>query len=147
MGLLEITQLLHNIGIAWGVGGATIALILMIKSEKNPEIAPQIMKVMPAISKLIWIAIIFLIVSGIALTKLISWPIDLTVLAVKHIVVVILVLNGINLSFRILPKMERLVPKDEKPSEDFLKVRKNAKIAGIIGIASWYLILVLSVIM
>ena len=50
MVLLEAAQLLHLVGIAWGVGGATIAAMVMMKAEKNPEAAPHIMKVMPGSS-------------------------------------------------------------------------------------------------
>lgn len=139
-------KLLHFIGLAWGVGGATVAAILMRRSEKDPEAAPHLTKLMPAISKLIWIAIILLVISGIGIVNLVYWPIDTTMLAVKHVVVLILILNGLHLTFRVMPKMERLVPKGEKPSADFLKARKNAKVGAITGLVLWYIILVLSVI-
>jgi len=147
MVLLEAVWLLHFIGIAWGVGGATVAAILMAKADKDPQIAPLAMKVMPAISKLIWAAIFFLIVSGIALAQLVTFPVDAAMLLIKHAVVAALVLNGIILAFGILPKMGRLAPKDGKPSAEFLKAKKSAKIASTLGLVLWYVILVLSVMM
>lgn len=84
------------------------------------------MKIMPAITKLMWVAIILLIVSGIALTPLVTWPMDATILVVKHVLVVILVLNAIILT---------------------IKKEKYAKIGGPAGLVLWYLILVLSVVM
>ncbi len=147
MALLEAMWLLHFIGIAWGVGGATISAILMAKADKNPEIAPLAMKVMPSISKLIWAAIILLIVSGIALAQLVTFPIDAAMLLIKHAVVAVLVLNGIILAFGILPKMKKFAPTDGKPSAEFLKAKKSAKVAGMLGLFLWYVILVLSVMM
>lgn len=147
MVLLEAMWLLHFIGISWGVGGATVAAILMMKSDKNPEIAPLAMKAMPAISKLMWIAIILLIVSGIALAQLVTWPIDTTMLLIKHVAVVILILNGLYLGFRILPKMKKLAPSGGKPSAEFLRAKKISRISGMIGLVLWYVIMILSVLM
>lgn len=147
MVLSEAMWLLHFLGLAWGVGGATVAAILMAKADRNPEIAPLVMKTMPAISKLIWIAIILLVVSGIALAQLVTWPINPTILLAKHALVVILILNGLYLGFRILPKMQKLAPTGGKPSAEFLKAKKSAKIASILGLVLWYVILVLSVMM
>lgn len=147
MVLLEAMWLLHFLGLVWGVGGATVAAILMAKADRNPEMAPLAMKVMPAISKLIWAAIILLIISGIALAQLVTFPFDATMLLVKHIVVAVLVLNGIILTFGIMPKMQKLAPKDGKPSAEFLKAKKNAKVSSTLGLVLWYVILVLSVMM
>ena len=145
MVLLESMFLLHDIGIAWGVGGATISTILMAKADKNPESGPYLMGLMPTISKLIWAGLILLIVSGIALVPLIAWPMDMTMLAVKHAAVVLLVLNGLFLGFRIIPRLEKSAPKEGKPSKEFLSLKKKARSSGTIGLILWYLILVLSV--
>jgi ABC-type nickel/cobalt efflux system permease component RcnA len=145
MVLLESVFLLHNLGIAWGVGGATISAILMARADKNPESGPHIMGLMSSISKLIWAGLILLIVSGIALVPLITWPMDMTMLLVKHIAVVLLVINGLFLGFRIIPRLQKAVPMDRKPSKEFLSLKKKARSAGTIGLVLWYLILVLSV--
>ncbi len=73
---LKTMQLLHDLGIAYGVAGVTINAILMIKSERDPESAPFIIKIMPTIFKLIWLGLVLLIISGLALslTSLITWP-------------------------------------------------------------------------
>lgn len=143
--MLQILRLIHAIGIAWGVGGATINSILMMKAEKNPELAPHIMKVMPSIVKMIWAAIIILIISGIFIVPLITWPIDKTMLSMKHVVVVLLVLSGLNLNFRVLPKIKKLAPIGGQPSPEFLKAKKTLKISGIVGLVLWYAVMVLSV--
>jgi hypothetical protein len=37
MVLTEAMWLLHFLGLAWGVGGATVAAILMAKADKDPQ--------------------------------------------------------------------------------------------------------------
>lgn|GEM_PF-1955023 len=145
MDLLAIMKLTHDVGVAWGVGGATIGTIIMAHADKNLESAQHLMKVMPAISKLIWIAITLLVTSGIILTQSITDPINSSVLETKHIAVAFLILNGLNLTFRILPKMEKFAPKGQKPSLEFLSAKKSAKTASLIGLVLWYVILVLAV--
>ena len=147
MVLLEAANLLHFIGIAWGVGGATVAAILMARSDKHPESAPHIMAAMPAISRLIWAGIALLIVSGIALAPLVSWPVNPIVLGAKHLVVLLLIASGLFMSFRTIPRVARLAPKDGKPSDEFLKARKTARINGTISFILWYVIVILSVAM
>jgi len=67
MVMLEIFNFLHFIGLAFGLGGATIANIISAKSAEDKEIASVTHKIMPPIIKLIWLGLILLIISGIAL--------------------------------------------------------------------------------
>lgn len=147
MNTLQLMRLLHHIGIAWGAGGATIAAILRIKAEKDPQIAPVVMRLMPTISKLIWVGLILLAVSGIGLAKLTRWPVDSDILRIKIGLVVVLVLNGLNMMFRVMPKMAKLAPKGGAPSAEFLKMKNYARFAGMLGLALWGLILIFSVTM
>lgn len=141
MVLLEIMQLLHDLGIAWGVGGATIASIIMIKSGKNPEIAPLARKIMPSISKLMLLGLAFLGISGISLIFLISWPINPLILGIKHVIVIVLVINSI-----ILGILNSKIS-STKPSKESFKTMKKVKVSGMINLIFWYLITILSVIM
>lgn len=128
MVLLETLNLLHMIGIAWGVGGSTIGAILLAKAGKDRVAAPHLMKLMPPISKLIWLGIILLIASGIGLVPLVTWPMDPTILLIKHMAVIVLVVNGIILGLR-------------------GKAKKDVRLNALIGLILWYLITVLSVVM
>ena len=51
--LLDLFNFLHFVGLAFGLGGATIAVIISRKAEKDPEIGRAVMKIMPSISKII----------------------------------------------------------------------------------------------
>lgn len=145
MSLLEFMQILHNLGLVWGVGGATMSSLIMFKAEKDPQAAPYLMRLIPTISKLIGAGFILLLVSGIVLTRLTRGPIDPQILIAKHITVVMLVLVAVILIY--LTKKGENLKKGDKLSKELLSLQKKAKIAGIINLALWYMILGLSVVM
>jgi len=95
MAALEIFNFLHFIGLAFGLGGATIATIIAIKASKDGDVEKAAEKLMPSIAKLIWVGLILLIISGIALPFYISWPLDKTMLFIKHILVFWIVVFGV----------------------------------------------------
>lgn len=145
MVLLQLAMLVHDIGIALGLGGATVSAIISRKADKDPEMAPFASRVMPAISRMIWLAIVLLIVSGIAVTPLITWPLNTTLLTAKHILVVLLVLNGIAIT-RFMGKTMKLAPAPSgTPSPEFLKAKRRGGRAGMVGVLLWYIITIVSV--
>lgn len=133
--LLDLMHLLHNLGIAWGVGGTTLHFILAWQAQKNPELRPLFLKVSPVISKFIIAAVILLIVSGIYLSRLVRWPIDRDLLLVKHITVGLLVLNGAYLNLIVFPKLK----------QNFEHAKAQLKISGLLSLIFWYTTLVLAV--
>jgi len=144
MVMLEIFNFLHFIGLAFGLGGATIANIISAKSAEDKEIASVTHKIMPPIIKLIWLGLILLIISGIALPFFIKWPINKHLLIIKHVLVVWIIIFGISLGL-LSKKMKNLAPKpNKKPSESFLKSRKQMIFLGIINLILWYVVTILS---
>ena len=87
MAWLELFRVLHVIGLAFGLGGATIAAIISAKADKNPDIAPAAMKIIPSVSRLIWLGIILLIASGIGISFFSQWPVNKQLLLIKHVLV------------------------------------------------------------
>ena len=65
MVMLEISNFLHFVGLALGLGGATIAVIISSKAERDADVGRAMMRIMPAISKVIGIGLVLLIVSGV----------------------------------------------------------------------------------
>jgi len=147
---LEIMiRIFHLIGLCWGVGGATLGLLLMVISERNPEMKPHVAKILPTNTRLIMLGIILLGISGVALQLVIGgnyysahW-----ILGLKHVVAAVLLTIGILMAAKIGPKMQRLAPKGGPPSGEFLKTKKLAMILGITNTILWYVIVILSVIM
>jgi uncharacterized membrane protein len=142
--LLEIFNLLHLIGLAFGLGGATIAAIISTKAEKDKELAGAQMKLMPSISKLIMLGLLLLIISGIALPFYIKWPLDKQLLIIKHVLVVWIIIIGIFIGRR-FKKMSRISPVGkEKPKAEFLRAKKQVKILSIINLILWYAVTIMS---
>src|SRR3989344_7034089 len=128
MVLLELFNFLHFLGLAYGLGGATLAAIISRKADRDVDLGKQVMKIIPSISKLIWVGLILLIVSGIGISFLVQWPINKNLLIIKHILVFWIVIFGVVISMRV-KKMEKLAPLNSKGkiSLEFLKIRKQLK--------------------
>ena len=143
--LLEVFNFLHFLGLAFGLGGATIAAIISRKAEKDAEIGKAFMKIIPSVSKLIWLGLILLIISGIGITLLIQWPINRQILLVKHILVFWIVFFGVVIGVK-MRKMQTLSPVNSKGkiSMGFLRTRKQIKVFSIINLILWYLVTLLS---
>lgn len=142
MALLEIANFLHFLGLAFGLGGATIASIISAKSEKDKELGKQIGKIFPSIVKLIWIGLILLIISGIAISFLITWPLNRQLLIIKHILVLWIVIFGVSLGVK-MGKMKKLMLMKDKDNE-IIKTRKLVKTLSIINLFLWYAVTLLS---
>jgi len=146
----QIVHFLHLVFIIWGVGGATISTLLMIKAEKEPALMPSAMKFMGSISKLIWIAIMGLIITGIISASMGAGKgyYDPTILTIKHIVVALIIIFGANISLRLVPKLRKISPSPgSAPTAEFLKAKKHMKIEAAFSLVLWYVVVALSVIM
>jgi len=95
MAALEIWNFIHFVGLAFGLGGATIAVIISSKAAKDKSIAKVQSKLMPPIVKLIWFGLVLLIISGAILPFHIKWPMNKTMLIIKHIFVAWIVVIGV----------------------------------------------------
>lgn len=143
--LLEIFNFLHFLGLAFGLGGATIAAIISRKADKDLELGKQVMKIIPSISKLIWLGLILLIISGIGISFYITGPLNTNLLLIKHVLVAWIIIFGIIIGFRV-KKMQKLAPKPkEQPSIQFLKIKKQLKFFSTINLLLWYVVVLLSV--
>jgi len=149
MTLELMLRIIHLIGLCWGVGGATLGLLLMVISERNPEMKPHVSKILPTNARLIMVGIIFLGISGVVLQLVIggNYYSEHWILGLKHVVAAVLLIIGILMAAKVGPKMQRLAPKGGPPSEEFLKTKKLAMIGGIANTILWYVIVILSVIM
>lgn len=142
---LETFNFLHFLGLAFGLGGATIMAIISAKAEKHPEVAIALRKISPSIIKLIWTGLILLIISGIMIPKYMTWPLNVQMLVIKHILVVWIVIIGCVLGY-LSKKMSGAVPFGKgKPSEKFLKLKKLMKFFGKINLILWYVVTLISV--
>ena len=83
-------------------------------------------KIIPAIAKLIWLGLLFLIISGIALIFLVKWPLDKNMLIIKHIPVALIVIISVTIGVK-------------------TRKKKDTRLLGKINLVLWYLVTLLSV--
>ncbi len=145
MAALELWNFVHFVGLAFGVGGATIANIISAKADKDKDIAKAYGKIMPSIVKVIWLGMLLLIISGIALPFYVKWTLNKQMLIIKHILVVWIIIFGVIMGFSSKRMMVHAPAGKEKPSEKFLRIKKLVKGIGLINLILWYLVTLLSV--
>ena len=103
---LEIFRFLHFIGLAFGLGGATIAAIISSKAMKDKDVGKAAGKIMLPIVKLIWTGLILRIISGIFIGFLVKWPLNKQLLIVKHVLVAWIVIIGVIIGRRMKNKKD-----------------------------------------
>ncbi|MFW9965391.1 MAG: hypothetical protein ACFFCX_17595 [Candidatus Sifarchaeia archaeon] len=146
MDLWQIITLVHIIGIALGVGGASIKLVLFMKSYYNKNFTPAYTVVAEPISQLIFLGMILLTVSGIGYA-LVGYP-EGSSLLVKHVLVVLLWVVGPLISKVYGPRFITLAPKpSESPTSEFLQVRKQLLVLEVLGTVCFYAVSIIGIIM
>lgn len=132
--------LMHLIGFALGVGGATINDILFFKFLKDYKISTKEESTLKIMSETIWVGLALLIISGIGLYLPNAQALnESSKFLVKVIVVAIITLNGAFLNLYVAPHLKKITFKDEHtkttPSNN---LRKISFISGAISFVSWY---------
>lgn len=139
----ELFTLLHLAAFAVGVGGATITDVFFFRFLRNLRISNGEAKTLRVLSGIIWIAIILVVLSGIALYA--SNPArynETPKFLAKMIIVVVILANGLLLNLYISPHLSEI--KFEKETRQQLRqFRKIAFASGAISLTSWYSALVL----
>jgi hypothetical protein len=139
----SIIGLIHNLGLAFGVGGATANLALMMKSRSDKEFTPVFMKASEPIAKLTFLGLILLTLSGIGFFVL-GYP-EKQLLLLKHILVAVLWVSGLLMMFVYQPRLGRLAPKPgQPPTTEFFSVQKIVQALGMILLILWYAITIMS---
>ncbi len=140
--------IIHIVGTALGVGGATISDFLFFKVLKKGNLDKVEYGFLKAISKVIWIGFFILVLSGFGF--LILYRLNLPEagliynpkLWAKIVVVLIILFNGILMHAKIFTFFEKNLGK--KFTEiDFRKKANLIFTTGAISIISWYSVLIL----
>jgi hypothetical protein len=126
----------HTVGLAFGLGGVTANVMLMIKARFDKELASTIIKILKTIGTLIFLGLVLLTISGIGFMRL-GYPLTRT-LAVKHVLVVALWIEG-PLIFYLTSKLAKLSPKQgEPPSPKLISTRRKMQALAAVGLVLWY---------
>lgn len=137
---------LHLVGVALGVGGATISDIFFFRFLADLRISKWESKILHVLSEVIWAALALFWVSGIGLFLTnVSGYLNSSKFITKMIIIGVIMLNGLVLNYYISPrlatinfkKMHKHVPGELR------QFRKMAFAFGAISLTSWYAALVL----
>jgi uncharacterized membrane protein len=132
--------LIHLIGFALGVGGATINDILFFRFLKDYKISHKEDATLKIMSETIWVGLALLIISGIGLYLPNAETLNQSSkFLVKAVVVGIITLNGAFLNLYIAPHLKKITFKDHHTKTTQVSpLRKIAFVSGAISFVSWY---------
>jgi hypothetical protein len=137
----------HIIGVALGVGGATVSDYLFFRAIRNGVISKEEFNLIGAISHVVWTGLFVLVFSGTALLLFSRLGYGAESIfepgLLAHIsVFIILFFNGFFMHTRVFPLLSARLDESVLSSE-FIKKSKFIFISGAISIVSWYTALIL----
>lgn len=132
----------HIIGLAVGVGAATVKLVLLFKCKSNYNYIHVFNQVSKPITRLIILGLILLTLSGVGWLFL-QYPLT-TKLIVKIVLVVIIWILGPIIDNTIEPQLLKSTPASGQPvTPEFLKILNQYLIMEIFATGLFYVIIVL----
>jgi len=139
----------HLIGFALGLGGATISDITFFRAIRRGTLSEEAFRFLHTLSKVIWIGLGTLILSGLVIFALIySEQGSLPMLAsprwqTKLILVLVVLLNGLFFKYKIFSLLKGLVGQTLS-SNNIGAIAGKLSLSGTVSILSWYSILVVT---
>ncbi|MEK7123653.1 MAG: hypothetical protein AAB851_02040 [Patescibacteria group bacterium] len=140
---------IHIIGVALGVGGATVSDFLFFKSIKDGKIEAKEFDFMKAASKIVWTGFVVLVFSGVSMfiyERLeMAGPEEMYNPGIwAHIIAALVIFfNGLAMHWKVFPAFESSLGVPFGRAEQILKSRKIIFTTGAISIVSWYFALIL----
>lgn len=132
--------LLHLLGFALGVGGATISDVLFMRFLKDFKITAEEKSILQLMSQIVWVGLLIIVVSGIGLFLPESERLlDSAKFLTKMVVIAVIILNGAVLNLLITPKLLTIAWKEN--GIDVKNTSRMSNIAfasGAISFISWY---------
>ncbi|MBI2635219.1 MAG: hypothetical protein HYW79_01600 [Parcubacteria group bacterium] len=144
----ELIVVGHILGVALGLGGATITDIFFFKFLKDFRISEWEADVMRTLSQVIWFALALLILTGLGLYLPEAQELNQSAkFLVKMIAIAVIIVNGAFLNLLIAPKLVKISfgEKHEHQPGELHHERKIAFALGAISIVSWYSAFILGV--
>jgi hypothetical protein len=138
---------LHLLGVALGIGGATVADILFFRFLKNYRISKGEKSILEICSKILWLALLILFVTGIGLFSLDAENLLTNgKFQMKMIALGIIFVNGVALNMIVTPWLLK-IPFDAPSKTMTSKVRLMRHLSfmlGAVSFVSWYFIFCIS---
>jgi len=136
----------HLLGLALGLGAATVKLTLVLRCRTDLSFVPVYLQVTKTITRQIVIGIIILALSGVG-WLFIGYEFS-TLLIVKIILVVIMFVIGPVIDNVVEPKFRKLAPaSNELPSPGFRKAQRQLLALEVTATALFYVIFAFGVLL
>lgn len=136
--------IVHLVGLALGVGSATLKMILLVKCYLNREYIPVFLKVTKPVTMLLIMGIIFLTLSGIG--WLIMGYAFTPLMIAKVVLVGLMWVTGILIDNVFTPKFARLAPvTGSAPSLPFLRIERQNFAIELLATLTMYAITIMGV--
>lgn len=144
--------MIHLLGFALGVGGATITDVLFYRFLKDFKITKEEDNILRIMSQVIWFGLFLSILSGIGLyLPEVAELNESSKFLVKAVIVGIITINGAFLNLFISPKLIDMSFRNDDKMKNIVHVkntdrlRKTAFALGAVSLVSWYSAFILGV--
>jgi hypothetical protein len=137
-----VLLLVHLVGLALGLGAASVKLMLLLRSRADHGFVPTFLEITRPVTRLIILGLILLTVSGIG-WLLLGYPFT-TVLIAKLVLVVGIWILGPVIDNVVEPELVRLAPAvGEPPSHDFISIQRRYLALEVAATGAFYVVLVM----
>lgn len=149
MDLRLLALIIHLVGFALGLGGATMSDIMFFKSIRNRNFSSSDLSTLTTLARVIWVGLGLLIISGLSIFAMIyaeqgslpmlgspRWQTKLTLVG-------IVLVNGLVFKYSIFPFLRRNADQAVSMQTFGSKLWRLA-LSGAVSIVSWYSILIIS---
>jgi uncharacterized membrane protein len=132
--------LLHLLGFAIGVGGATISDILFLRFLKDFKITIEEKEILKVMSQIVWVGLFIIVISGIGLFLPESERLlDSAKFLTKMVVIGVIIINGALLNLLITPKLLTIAWKTNGIDiRSTTRMSAWAFVFGAVSFVSWY---------
>jgi hypothetical protein len=139
---------LHNLGYVFGTGGAVLVNLFNVWIDRIEQLRPFKLSIMNIPFNLVWLGLILMLVihTGELATTFVRGG-DELVHTAKFIAIYAILAGMSYIKFSLIPRVKRLAPKaGEKPSSQFLSVRRQTRVVPPILLVLWFVDFVLNTI-
>lgn len=137
----------HLFGVALGAGGAYLSDVMFFSSAKDDKITYTEFRFLTIGSKMVWVGLITLFLSGLGLFLLdMETYLDSSKFLAKVTIVFIIFLNGLVFHFSHLERIKRHKGEHLPSSDEFMRKRPILLASGVASFISWTSALILGAI-
>ncbi|MCA9387842.1 MAG: hypothetical protein KC653_02240 [Candidatus Andersenbacteria bacterium] len=136
----QLVRAVHLLGVAIGLGGATITDILFVRMLRDRRVRSDEHALLKTLSGVIWVGVFLLASSGLLLFSQ-NWEVLLesAKFVAKMSAFVVLIINGLILGLYISPALPKIqFSKKQDSTTELARKRMFAFILGGVSASSWY---------